>query len=187
MDLLKQLQKVFGFLKKHKKIILIILISLFVILMFFEQVKKIIFILIFIALSSVSKLYHKIFKSTIIIDVVLFTTLLVSLVYKNIFLGFVVGIPSLLLADYFGAKLSHYSLVSLIGLGIVILLSQFIGFLPLTISLIILTIIYELYACFLYYLLGSSPTQIIMFVVSHFISNMIMIFSFATYLSQIMV
>ena len=186
MDPLKELKKAFSFLKKHKRIVLIIAIALFISITFFAQVKKIIFILIFIALSSVSKLYHKIFKSTFIIDVVLFLTLMTCLVYKNTLLGLIVGIPSLLLSDYFAAKLSHFSLVSLLGIGIVVFLSHFIVSLPLLISLLILTILYEIYACITYYFLGSSPGRILVFLASHFISNMIMIFSFATQLSRIM-
>lgn len=187
MDLLKELKKLFVFLNKHKKIVLISLIVLFISLTFFAQIKKIIFIIIFIAISSVSKLYHKIFKSTIIIDVVLFLTTITCLVYKNTLLGLIVGVFGSLLADYFAQKLNPFSLVTLSGIVLSIFLSQFLFSFPLILSLILITIIFEIFTCTAYYFLGSSFDKIIVFLISHFISNMIMIFSFAIPLSQMMI
>lgn len=187
MDLFKELKNLFVFLNKHKKIVLVTLIALFVTLTFFAQIKKIIFMVIFIAISSVSKLYHKIFKSTIIIDVVLFLTTVTCLVYKNTILGLIVGVSGSLLADYFAQKLNPYSLVTLTGTVICIFFSKFLFSLPLIIALVILTILFELFTCITYYFLGSSFDKILVFLISHVISNMIMIFSFAIPLSQIMI
>ncbi len=186
MDISKHFKKIFEILKKNKRLVLVSIILLFVSLVFFEQVKKIIFVMIFIAISSISKLYHRIIKSTVIIDIVLFVTMLTALVYKNSILGLVVAIPSLILSDQFARKLSHFSLVSIFGLIIIVFLSQILLSLPLNLAMIILTIVYEIYAIAAYYLLGSSPSRILIFFVSHFVSNMILIFSFAKPIAQVM-
>ena len=187
MKLMTMWKKAFSFLKKHKRIVLISLIVLFISIMFFEKLKKIIFMVVFIAVASISKLYHKIIKSTVVIDFVLFVTLLTSLVYDNKLLGYVVGYSSVIISDYLASKLNHHSLVSLLGMTFVVFVSTFLSFLPLTIAMVILVILYEIYASVVYSIMGSPVNQIIIFLISHFISNMIMIFSFAPILSLSMI
>lgn len=186
MDISMQFKKAFDYLKKHQRIVIILLILGFASIAFFEQLKRVLIVIIFIAVASASKLYHKLFRSTVVVDFVLFLTLMTSLVYENKILGYVVGFTTVLLSDYFANKLSYHSLVSLAGITLVITAGALLSSIHLQVALVILVILYEIYAVIVYYLMGSTVNQIAIFLVSHFISNMIMIFSFAGFLRRLM-
>ncbi len=163
------------------------MIVMFLFLTYSQYVRTTIFILVLIVIGSLSKIYHKFLKSKLGLDFILFPTLIVSLTYNNIILGFVVGIPSILIADYLANKLSHYTLVTLIGLCSVIILSKFFLTFPLVIALILLTLIFEIITVVFYYLMGSSLPQIILFFTSHLVFNLVLIFSFTNLLTKIII
>jgi len=182
----ESLKSLYSHIKKNKKIVLLSFIILFLILTYSQYIKTLIVSIIFILFSSISKIYHKFFKSTIGIDLVLFLTLIISITY-NQFLGFFVGFSGLILADMIATKINYTSLISLIGLTMVILLSKFLINFPIIIGMIILTLIYELISVILYYLMGSSPQKIFIFLISHIIFNLFMILSFAETIKNIII
>jgi len=178
----KYLKNIYAYLNKKSSLLIILLII--ILLLNLNRIKAILFSVIFILLSSVSKIYHRFFKSTIGIDLVLFFSIMISLVYKNILLALLTSWIGLMLADIIGTRLSHTSLISIIGLTIIIILSKF--FIYSLSSLIILTIIYEIIVIVFYYLMGSSIDKIAIFLVSHFLFNMLMITGVAEPLKTIM-
>lgn len=181
----KKLKKTFEIITKYKSIILIFFILIFSSLVF-TSIRAIMFSMLFILLGSISKLYHRFFKSTLGIDLILFFTLLIHQNYHNFLLAFIVGWVSLIIADTLSLRFSYTSIISLIGLTAIIFISKFIT-LPIIFTLILLTIIYEIITVLLYYLMGSSLDKILMYLISHLIFNMFLIFSFAEKLSRIMI
>ena len=172
---------------KHRaRLILVSLILLAAFLVFSEYIKATVFVLIFIALSSVSKIYHRLFRSTLGIDLVFFSTVMTALVYKNILLSLIVAFPGLILADTVGTKFSPTSIVSLILLTVVSAAAKLLSGLPLIYAAIILLVIFEAGAWALYNLQGSSLDKVLLFVSSHFVFNMFMIFTFSETLAGIM-
>jgi hypothetical protein len=146
----------------------------------------VLFLAIFIALGSVSKIYHRVIKSSVGIDLVFFTTLMITLVYKNLFFSLVNAWVGLILADSIGQRFSYTSVVSLIGLSIIAVVARFMPF-SIVISAIMLTVLFEIYSVLSYSLLGSSVDKIIVYFVSHFAFNMFMILTFASGLASIMI
>ena len=185
-SLKKNLKKTFKLFESKKRLIIVFLILMFLALTFSQYIKTISIIVIFIVLGGVSKLYHRLFKSTLGIDLIFFTTLLTSLVYKNIIIAVIVAYISLIIADNLGSRLNYTSLISLIGLTSTILLSKFLITLPLIISMIILTLTFEIISGILYYFMGSSPQRILLFITSHLLFNLFMIFSFGKNISNLM-
>lgn len=170
------LKTLYNLIRKHKRIILITTILLFASLLLLDYVKAVFYSIIFIALSSVSKIYQRFFKSSIGIDLVLFSTLMISLIYQNIILTFLASYISLILADVIGTKLSHTSLVSLIGLTVIIFVSTINLGLGIMYSMIVLSILYSIITSLLYYyMLGSSPQRIGLYFGSQMIFNLIII------------
>jgi hypothetical protein len=173
------LKTIYTYSKKNIKLVLITFILLFTFILLSEQVKVIFVTIIFIILASLSKIYHRFFKSTIGIDLILFLTLIISYRYNNPLLSFFVGYISLILADLIGSKISHTSVVSLISLTFVILLSRILFLFDLVPTFIFLTILFEIITIFLYkYVLSSSLPRILTYLFSHFIFNMILILNF---------
>ncbi|MFH2019970.1 MAG: hypothetical protein ABIJ34_01020 [archaeon] len=174
-------------LKQNNKAILSGLVVLFVVMIYSSYLKSIIVSILFIFLSGISKIYHRYFKSTIGIDFICFLTLMISLVYNNILLSFLVGFAGLIIADVLGTRLSHTSLVSMIGITAIILASGLFNRFPLTLSLVVLTLAFEIISVIFYNLLGSSPDKIIIFFVTHFAFNMFLIFTFSGMIATIMI
>ncbi|AJF61639.1 TPA: hypothetical protein HA239_03890 [Candidatus Woesearchaeota archaeon] len=164
----------------------VILLIFIIIVLMSGVLRQIFFAAIFIAAAGLSKIYHRFFKSSLGIDLVLYTTLMVSFVYRDIILSLVVGWAGLVVADAVGQKFNYTSFVSVIGLTAVVLLSNlFIG-LPLVTSLIALTIVYELIASSLYFMMGSSFARILTFAGSHLLFNLIIITSLTDILRNLM-
>jgi|APSaa5957512622_1039677.scaffolds.fasta_scaffold69443_2 hypothetical protein len=183
-----KLKLMFDFIKKHKRIILIITILLFTSLLLLDYVKAVFYSIIFIGISSVSKTYQRIIKSSIGIDLVLFSTLMISLAYHNIVLTFLVSYISLILADIIGTKLSHTSLVSLIGLTIIIFVSSFNFGLNIMYTMILLSLVYSIITSLLYYyMLGSSPQRISLYFFSQIIFNLIIIINLSIPINNLIV
>jgi hypothetical protein len=179
----------FGFdsIMKNKKVLLIFIIVAVLAIKNLQHIRTAMFIIIFILLSGISKLYHQFFKSSIGIDLVFFTTVMTVLVYHNSALGLIVAWPGLIIADIAGKRFSYTSLVSLIALTIVALTGGFLIF-PITLSAFILIIIYETVSIlFYYYVLGSSIEKIGIFLLSHFVFNAFLVLTFADSLSSLMV
>ena len=185
MKVNKLLKTLYGFLGKNKRTLLVSFIMFVFILTYLEYLTSIVFVAVFIVLGSLSKLYHKIIRSSVGVDLILFLALVTTLIYENIFLGLIVAWPSLLIADYLAGKLSHNSLVSLFGLTSVVLLSSVLPF-SIILSLILLTIVYELITIIFYYLIGSPIHRIILFLITHIIFNLVLILSLAPILINIM-
>jgi hypothetical protein len=147
---------------------------------------QIFFLVVFIALGGISKIYHRLFKSTIGIDLVFFTTIMLSLVYRNMFFSLINAWLGLIIADTVAQKFSHTSIVSLVGLTCIVLIARFLPF-SLIISAVILDIIFEIYSAVSYALLGSPPDKIIIYFATHFLFNMFLIFTFAEGLAGLMI
>jgi hypothetical protein len=181
------LEKIFIFIKDKKRLVLIALILLVLGFAFSQYVKTLIFVAIFIALGGISKFYHRFFKSTVGIDLILYTTLMAAIVYRNMFFSFAVGWVGLIIADSLGMKFSYTSIISLSGLTVVILMSRFFIGLPIIFSLILLTVIFEIVSILMYYFMGSSPQKILIFLISHLLFNLFMIFTFTETLVMYMI
>ena len=179
-DLLK---KEFSWIKRNTRIVLVALLTLCILLLFSSYLKAIIFTAIFIAAGSVSKIYHRFFRSTLGLDLVFFLTMMGSLVYRNILISFIIGFVGLALADSLAMRFSHTTLISYVSLTAAIVSSTILGGFPIHIALIILTILYELISAFLYNMMGSSLDKIIVFVGSHLIFNLFLIMTFTTTLA----
>lgn len=179
----KHLKKIFSFLRARRRLILILLITLLFLFMYL----KYLVIIIFILLAGVSKFYHRFFKSSLGLSLVLFTTIMTMLIYNNLILGFIVAWLGLLLADFIGNKLSYTSLVSIFILSFIVLISSFFVNLPLITAYIVLTIIFEILSIILYYLMGSSPQKIIIYLVSHLLFNLFLILTFAEKIKEIII
>jgi len=180
----KQLKKIYAWYKKRQRIIVILLIATLLTILLSDYVKRIIVTIIFIGLAGISKIYHRFIKTYVGIDLVLYLTLIIALVYKNTFLAMCVGWIGLILADSIGTRFSHTSFVSLIAVTIVVVVSK-LFVLPLILNMIILTIVYELIAAALYYVMQSSIDKIIIFLVSHMLFNLFLIFSFTDFINKI--
>jgi hypothetical protein len=182
----ESLKKAFPLIKDKKKIVLISVILGLLGLVYSRFLWQLFFLAVFIALGGISKLYHRFFRSTLGIDLVFFTTIMLSLVYRNLFFSLINAWLGLIIADTLAQKFSHTSIVSLIGLTFIVLIAGFMPF-SLLISAVILDIIFELYSAIAYYFLGSSPDKIFIYFISHFLFNMFLIFTFAESLGMIMV
>ena len=182
----ENLKKAFPFIKDKKKVIMISVILVIIGLLYSQFIWQIFFLAVFIALGGISKLYHRLFKSTIGIDLIFFTTIMLSLVYRNLFFSLINAWLGLIIADTLAQKFSHTSIVSLVGLTGIVLIAGFMPF-SLLISAVILDIIFEIYSAVAYYFLGSSPDKILIYFASHFLFNMLLIFTFAEILAGIMV
>jgi hypothetical protein len=181
------LKNAFSLLKNRLKVALLFIMLLLLTLAYSRYLKAGIFVIIFIIMGGISKFYHRFFKSTLGIDLVFFGTIMTALAYKNQTLSLVVAWVGLIAADTIALKFSHTSIVSLIGLTIISLISGFVSFLPFTVAAMILLIIFEAISILLYLLLGSTYDKIAIFLISHFIFNVILIFMFAESLAGIMV
>lgn len=187
----KELNKIFSLLKKNKRLIFIIILSLLIINIITNKyiifLKQLIYSIILFSISSLTKVYHRFIKTTISIDLIFFSTILITFAYKNILLSIVLGIISLIIADFLSDKLSYTSLISIFCLSITIILSIFLininNILKLNIILIsfFLLILYEFFASLLYNSLGSSKEKIILFLISHFSFNFFLIINFLEY------
>ncbi len=180
------LKKVFPVIKDRKKLIVIFLILVIFGITYSRYLKALFFLAIFIAAGGASKFYHRLFKTSVGIDLVFFTTIMISLVYKNLFFSLLNAWLGLIIADNFGQKLSYTSIVSLVGLSIIAIAAKFMPF-SFLISAIVLTIIFEIYSVISYNLLGSSLDKIAVYFATHFAFNIFLILSFAESLSKIMV
>ena len=180
------LKKAFPFVKDKTKLVVISVILIIFGILYSRFIWQIIFLAVFIALGGISKIYHRIFKSTIGIDLVFFTTIMLSLVYRNMFFSLINAWLGLIIADTVAQKFSYTSIVSLIGLTCIVLIARFLPF-SLILSAVILDIIFEIYSAISYALLGSPPDKIIIYFVTHFLFNMFLIFTFAESLAGLMV
>ncbi len=177
MELNKLFKKVYA---DKKKLFLVIIILAFLSLTYSGIIKKAITIIAFILISGISKIYHKFFKSTLGIDLVFFTTAVISVAYNNLFLSLFVGWSGLILADSLGTKFTHFSLVTLIGLSAVSLISGTVLFLPAVTALIVLMIVFEIITIIFYFIMGSSADKIAVFFFSHLLFNLFLILNFST-------
>lgn len=174
------------FKKLKNKNTLLILLILIIIALMSSVLKQIFFAALFIFIAALSKFYYRFFKSTLGFDFVLYGTLMISLVYTNFILSFMVAWIGLIFADMLAQKFNHNSLISLFGLTIIVLISKlFIGY-PILVSLILLTLLYELIVSVLYFFAGSNWSKILVFVSSHIIFNMILITSLTNLLMSVM-
>ena len=172
----KPLQRLFNEIKKRKTLFLIILILLVLGLFFLSYVKNFLVVILFVVIGALSKIYHKFFKSSLSLDLVLFLTLITLFTY-NVLSAFIVAYLGLLGGDYLAGKLRHTSLISLFCLGTIIFIgSLFLG-IPIKISLIILLIIYNIISAVIYYFLGSPIQRIITYLLSNFSFNLFLILS----------
>jgi hypothetical protein len=181
------LKKAFAWMKKNSRLVLFGLLALFILMLFSSYIKAILFTIVFVALGAISKIYHRFFRSTVGIDLVLFFSLISSLVYNNIIVSFIVGFVGLAFADSLAMRFSHTSLISYVGLTAAILSSTILHGLPLQAALIILTVLYELVSVFLYNLMGSSLDKILVFLSTHILFNLFLILSFSRQLAAWMV
>ncbi len=186
-EIKKALNKIFSIFQNRLRFVLIMVILFLVVAFFMQYIKAIIIAIIFIILAGLSKFYHRFFKSSLGIDLVFFTTLMICLAYNNMFLSFLVGWLGLIIADTIGSRFSYTSVISLSALSIVILVSRFFSGIDIMLSAIILTIIYDSAAVFLYTLMGSTYNRIIVFLASHFFFNLFLIVNFSRMLMQIMI
>ena len=180
------LEKLYPLIKNRARIIIILTLFLILTLFYYRFVKISIYVIAFIIVGGLSKFYHRFLKSTIGIDLVLFTTIMTALVYKSVILSLIVGWLGLVIADTIGSRFSYTSFVSLIGLASVSIVSQLIISLPIIAGAIILIIIFEIISAIFYVLMGSSPQKITVFLVSHLLFNVFMILNFATGLQNLM-
>ena len=136
VNLKKKLKIVFDYLTKHKNITLLSLILILSLLFFSQYLKHVFISIIFILIAGISKVYQRFLKNTLGLNLILFPTLMIGLVYKNTILALSVGWISLILADYVAIKLSHTSLVSLFGITLIVFLSKLFYTFPIIFSLI---------------------------------------------------
>jgi len=172
--------------KPSTKALVFGIIIFLLVLNYHAYIKRTIIIALFIGCASVSKLYQRFINVSIGINLILFSALLISLVYQDLTSAMLVGWVSIVMADFIAKKFSYYSFFSLINITVTILISSLFFGRHLIISLIALTIIYEALDSLLYYLAGSSPHNILTYATSHFIFNMFLILSLANKLSVIM-
>jgi len=173
----KPLQRLFNEIKKRKRLFLVGLILLIFALIFSNHVKNFLIIILFVMISAISKLYHKFFKSSLSLDLVLFLSL-VTVFTMNSLSAFVVAWLGLLLGDYLAGKLRHTSLISLLCLSTIILVANLFTGLHLIFSFITLLIIYNIMSAIIYYFLGSSPQRILMYLISNLSFNLFLILTF---------
>ena len=173
----KPLQKVFKAIEKRKKLVLIGFIILILAVAYSSYVKNIIIMAFFIVIAAVSKIYHKFFKSTLSLDLVLFTTL-VSVFTMGVLPAFVVAYLGRIGGDYLSGRLKHTTLISLFCLTLIILIANLFVDLPVMFSLIVILIIYNIISAVLYYFIGSSFQKILVYLISNLSINLFLIFTF---------
>jgi hypothetical protein len=181
-----KLKKIFSLLENRTRLTIIFVILFLLGVAFSEYLIAALFSIIFIVVAGLSKIYHRFFKSSLGIDLVFFTTAVTAVAYQNFLLSFFVGWLGLIIADTLGTRFSHTSLITLIGLTIIILAGGFVSGLPVLIALILLLIVFNLAAGISYLVMGSPPGKVMLFVLSHFLFNLFLILSFAEELIKIM-
>lgn len=180
------LKKAFNAIKVKKRIMIILIILIILGVTYSAYLKSFFFLLISIAAGGISKIYHRFFKSSAGIDLVFFTTIMISLVYRNLFFSLANAWIGLIIADNIGHKFSYTSIVSLFGLTLIAIVARFLPF-PILISALLLTILFEIFSIVAYNLLGSSFDKILVYLVTHFTFNLFLIFGFAQSLASIMI
>jgi hypothetical protein len=180
------LKSAFSLFKNKTRLSLILALLLIFGIVYSRYIKALVFVVIFIALGGISKIYHRFFKSSIGIDLVFFFTLVTSLTYKNLFFSLSVAWLGLIIADSVALKFSYTSLISFVGLTIVALLARILPF-GILFNAIIILIIFEIYSIAAYNLLGSSADKIMLYLISHSVFNAFLIVSFLEILSRVMI
>ncbi|NTV24472.1 MAG: hypothetical protein HGA85_08990 [Nanoarchaeota archaeon] len=178
-ELISELKRAFTYLKDRTRIILLCLVLLVIGTMFYNIFKAAFFIVLLTAVAGVSKVYHRFFKSSVGVDFVLFSTIIVAIAYKNIMFTMITGWTSLIVADTLGSRFSHTSIISLIGLSAVAVISPLLSPLPIIYWAVLLTLIFQVIAAALYSIMGSGLDRLAVFLVTHALFNYFLIFSFA--------
>ncbi|MEM3374291.1 MAG: hypothetical protein QXE31_03650 [Candidatus Woesearchaeota archaeon] len=179
------LEKIFKRVKEKKTFFLILIIILLIFFIYLNLIKQILFSAIIIAIASITKIYHKFIKTTLSIDLIFFSTLLICFAYKNFILSITFSLIGLIIADYLAQKLNQNTLISAFTLILTILFFNLLNSLKIDIIIIaiFLMLLYEILASFLYNLIGSSKDKIVLFFISHFLTNLFLILN---YLKQIL-
>ncbi|MBT4351204.1 hypothetical protein HOD20_01625 [archaeon] len=177
----KYLKKVFDLIRKNQKLSMIIVIIILLCIMYFSIIKNVLILILLVFLSAISKLYHRLFKNYLGIDFVLFSCVAASFMF-GWKVGMIVGWISLILADYFGNRLSHTSLISLITLVIISFIPNIITGQTFFVIGIVSTFTFEVIAAPLYMLMGSDVPKTITFLSSHFLFNLIIFMNLSNFI-----
>jgi hypothetical protein len=184
MKLVKIFSDAFRSINANRKVLLALLI-LFSLITFSQFLKKSLVIVLFLVIGSISKIYHRFVKSSLGIDLVFFLTMMLAIVYGPM-LAIVIGLIMKIAADYIANRFSHTTLITLAALFIPILFAKALIGLPLVTALFILTLIFEIISSVLYHFIGSSPGNIVLYAVSHFLFNAFLIINLGPWLQSIM-
>jgi hypothetical protein len=173
-NLKNYLQESFSYVIGNKRFILVVALTFMLMVVYFSILKNILLIVFLIAIASVSKMYHRLFRSHLGIDLVFFSCIIAAYRFGTA-TGLFVGWTSLVAADLLAGRFSHTSLISLIGLGTISIITPLFSEIPFITAGIIITVIYEIIVLPLYFLLGSDLFKILTFLVSHLVFNVFVI------------
>lgn len=142
-------------------------------LLFFlgTTLKPFLFIGIFLLLSSFSLIYNRWFKVSLGVEFVLLSTVLTARVYGPV-AGAIVGFIGLGAAEIIGTGFNEKTIISLVAIAIIGLITPFFNSVSITMTGIILTVIYDIMIIPFYLLAGSNPARSILFVATHLVWNL---------------
>src|SRR3989338_2485885 len=165
----------------EKRAAAVFMVALFVLMFFFwSQLKVLAVMAFFIALGAVSMLYNRWVRVSLGFELVMLGLVITAVAFGRL-AGLVVGFTGLFLAEVLSGRFTHSTFVSFIGLAVVGLAApNAFGILEgnITLTGILLTVIYDAVIAPGYVILGSNPGRTGLFVVTHLAFNA-WVFSFA--------
>jgi hypothetical protein len=167
------------FLLEKRIAVLLILVGIFLLILFWRYIQMAVVMGLFIALAAVSMLYNRWVKISIGVEFVLLGLVITTIIYGTV-PGIFVGIVGLFLAEILSERFTYSTFVSFIGIVVVALATNTIYGLTnnhITMTGILLTLLYNAIIIPGYLLLGSSVGRSMLFAVTHIIFN-IWVFSF---------
>ncbi len=169
---LENISSLFRFLIEKRFIVLLLIASLVLLFFFWNYVKVIVIMAIFIALAAFSMLYNRWIKASIGIELIMLGLVITSISFGRL-PGLFVGIVGLLLAEVLSERFTYSTFVSFFGIIVVALVAPniFTQTGSITSAGIILTVIYDAVIIPGYLMLGSNAGRSGLFVITHILFN----------------
>ncbi|MBI2580425.1 hypothetical protein HYV85_01305 [Candidatus Woesearchaeota archaeon] len=166
------------FLIEKRLIILFALAAIVLLFFFWNYLKVLVVMAMFIAIGAMSMLYNRWIKVSLGVEFIMLGLVLTSIAFGRL-PGLAVGMVGLFLAEVLSERFTYSTFVSFIGIAVVALTAQniFNQTNSITATGIIMTVIYDAVIAPGYLLLGSNAGRTALFVVTHIIFN-VWVFSF---------
>ncbi|PIO03930.1 hypothetical protein COT48_03025 [Candidatus Woesearchaeota archaeon CG08_land_8_20_14_0_20_47_9] len=147
--------------------------------------KRLLFVLLFLFLSSISMIYNRSINVSLGFEFVTFGTIMCGIVYGPGTAIFV-GLIGIFLAEYVGGRMQPHTIISFIGMGFIGFIAHFFAGMDIRLAGILLVIIYDAIICPLYLIYGSEPARVALYMVTHWIFNFWLFIAVSRFVAGVM-